>query len=131
MDGWIRLDGFVEALRLALLVEEAVLVLAGDQEVELEVAPRELHAAGYGRPLAEDDGVAVRGAVGQRVAADDVALQHVAETLLITAHTARFAHSPHNLGIQPLAAGLGVVRQNVNAIAGAYGDKAPEFPFGL
>ena len=69
----------VKALHLALLVEEAVLVALGDEEVELEVAARELHVAGDGRPLAESDGFALGGAVGQRIAADEVLLQHVSE----------------------------------------------------
>ena len=51
----------------------------GDEEVELEVAPGELHAAGDGGPLAEDDGFVLGGAVGEGVAADDVLLEHIAE----------------------------------------------------
>ena len=70
---------FVETLCFALLVKEAVLVALGDEEVELEVAARELHVAGDGRPLAEGDGLVLGGAVGQRIAAYDVFLQHVAE----------------------------------------------------
>ena len=70
---------FVEASHLALLVEEAVLVALGDEEVELEVAAGELHTAGDGCPLAEGDGLVLGGAVGEGVAADDVFLEHVAE----------------------------------------------------
>lgn len=70
---------FVEALLFALLVEEAVLVALGDEEVELEVAAGELHTARDGGPLAEDDGFVLGGAVGESVAADDVLLEHVAE----------------------------------------------------
>jgi len=70
---------FVEALHFALFIEKAVLVALGDEEVELEVAPRELHVAGDGCPLAEGDRFALGGAIGQRIAADDVLLQHVAE----------------------------------------------------
>ena len=55
MDGRIRLDGFIEMLRFALLVEEAVLVALGDKEVELEIAPCKLHASGDWCPLAEGD----------------------------------------------------------------------------
>ena len=51
----------------------------GDEEVELEVATGKLHTAGDGCPLAEGDGFALGGAVGQRVAADDVLLEHIAE----------------------------------------------------
>ena len=69
----------IEALHLALLVEEAVLVALRDEEVELEVAPGELHTSGDGGPLAEGDGLVVGGAVGECVAADDVFLEHVAE----------------------------------------------------
>ena len=71
--------GFVEALHFALLVEEAVLVALGDEEIELEVAAGELHTAGDRGPLAEDDGLVLGGAVGEGVAADDVLLEHIAE----------------------------------------------------
>ena len=74
MQRGISADRFVKVLHFALLVKEAVLVALGDEEVELEVAPRELHVAGDGRPLAEGDGLVVGGAVGQRIAADDVFL---------------------------------------------------------
>ena len=70
---------FVKALRFALLVEEAVLVALGDEEVELEVAAGELHTAGDGCPLAKDDRFVLGGAVGEGVAADDVFSEHVAE----------------------------------------------------
>lgn len=70
---------FVKALRFALLVEEAVLVALGDEEVELEVAAGELHTAGDGCPLAEDDRFVLGGAVGQCITADDILLEHVAE----------------------------------------------------
>lgn len=71
--------GLVEALHFALLVEEAVLVALGDEEIKLEVAPRELHAASDGCPFAEGDGLILGGAVGEGVAADDVLLEHIAE----------------------------------------------------
>jgi len=54
-------------------------VALGDEEVELEVATGELHAASDGCPLAEDDGLVLDGAVGEGVAADDVLLEHIAE----------------------------------------------------
>lgn len=76
---WIGLYGLIEALHFALLVEEAVLVALGDEEVELEIATGELHTAGDRRPLAEGDGLVLGGAVGEGVAADDVLLQHVSE----------------------------------------------------
>ena len=79
MQWGISARGFVKALRFALLVEEAVLVALGDEEVELEVAAGELHTAGDGGPLAEGDGRILGGAVGEGVAADDVLLEHVAE----------------------------------------------------
>ena len=79
MQWGISADRFIEALHFALLVEKAVLVALGDEEVELEVAARELEIAGDGCPLAEGDGFVVGGAVGQRIAADDVFLQHIAE----------------------------------------------------
>ena len=79
MNGREDFDRFVETLGFALLVEETVLVALGDKEVELEVATGELHTAGDGGPLAESDGFAFERAVGQRVAADDVLLEHVAE----------------------------------------------------
>ena len=79
MHRWIRPYRFIETLGLALLVEEAVLVALGDEEVELEVATGKLHTAGDRRPLAEGDGLVLGGAVGEGVAADDVLLEHIAE----------------------------------------------------
>ena len=79
MNRWENLDRLVKALHIALLVEEAVLVALGDEEVELEVAAGELHTAGDRGPLAEDDGLVLGGAVGEGVAADDVFSEHVAE----------------------------------------------------
>lgn len=79
MQRGISVYRFVEALYLALLVEEAVLVALGDEEVELEVAAGELHTAGDGGPLAENDGLVLGGAVGEGVAADDVLLEHIVE----------------------------------------------------
>ena len=79
MQWGISVYRFVEALHLALLVEEAVLVALGDEEVELEVAPGKLQAARDGCPLTEDDGLVLGGAVGEGVAADDVLPEHVAE----------------------------------------------------
>lgn len=79
MHRWIRPYRFIETLGLTLLVEEAVLVVLCDKEIKLEVAPRELHAARDGCPLAEGDGLVGGGAVGEGVAADDVLLEHIAE----------------------------------------------------
>ena len=130
----------------------------GDEEVELEVAPGELHTAGDGGPLAEDDGFVLGGAGGEGVAADDVLLEHIAEGEEVGTffhHTARCGLTHHTAlrlygvicasRVQPLrgwvlgedvlfqsgAAGLGVVRQDVDAVAGADGDEALELPFGL
>ena len=75
----IRPYRFIETLGLALLVEEAVLVALRNEEVELEVASRELHTARDGRPLAEGDRLVLGGAVGEGVAADDVLQEHIAE----------------------------------------------------
>ena len=69
----------IEALHFALLVEEAVLVALGDEEVELEVAAGKLHTASDGCPFAEGDGLILGAAVGEGVAADDVFSEHVAE----------------------------------------------------
>ena len=143
-------------MHFALLVEEAVLVALGDEEVELEVAAGELHAAGDGGPLAESDGLVFGSAIGEGVATDDVLLEHIAEREEVGAffhHTARCGLTHHTAlrlygvicasRVQPLrgwvlgedvffqsgAAGLGVVGQNVDAIAGAYGNQAFELPF--
>ena len=51
----------------------------GDEKVKLEIASRELHAARDGCPLAEDYGLVLSSAIGQRIAADDILLEHVAE----------------------------------------------------
>lgn len=130
----------------------------GDEEVELEVAAGELHTAGDRRPLAEDDGLVLGGAVGEGVAADDVFSEHVAEGEVVGTffhHTARCGLTHHTAlrlygvicasRVQPLrgwvlgedvllksgAAGLGVVGEDVDAVAGADGDEALELPFGL
>ncbi len=79
MHRWIRPYRFIKTLGLALLIEEAVLVALGDEEVKLEIAAGELHSARDGSPLAEDDGFVLGGAVGEGVAADDVLLEHIAE----------------------------------------------------
>lgn len=152
---------FVETLHFALLVEEAVLVALGDEEVELEVAAGEPHTARYGCPLAEGDGLVVGGAVGEGVAADDVLSEYIAEGEEVGSlihHTAlqHLIVSRHHTAlrlygvtcascVQPLrgwvlgedvslqsgAASLGVVGQDVDTVAGANGNQALELPFRL
>ena len=117
-------------MRFALLVEEAVLVVFCDKEIKLEVAQRELHAARNGCPLTESDGLVLSSTIGQRIAADDILLQHVSEAFFITVCTALFANLVNHFGKQPLTTSLGIVGQNVNAIAGAYGNQALELPLG-
>lgn len=90
-----------------------------------------MHVAGNGCPLAEGDGFALGGAIGQRVAADDVFFQHISEALFIANRTLFFAYLVHHFVKQSLAAGFGVVGENVNAIARTDGNQALEFPFGL
>lgn len=150
--------GLIETLRFTLLVEETVLVALGDEEVELEVTAGELHTARDGCPLAEGDRLVLGGAVGQCITADDILLQHVAEREAVGAffhHTARCGLTHHTAlrlygvicasRVQPLrgwvlgedvlfqsgAAGLGVVGEDVDTVAEAYGDEALELPFGL
>ena len=130
MQWWIGTHRLVETLHFALLVKKAVLVALCDEEVKLEVAPRELHAARDGCPLAEDDGLVLGSAIGQRIAADDILLQHVSEAFFITVCTAIFANLVKHFGKQPFTASLGVVGQDVNAIAGAYGNQALKLPLG-
>ena len=102
-----------------------------DKEIKLEVASRELHAARDGCPLAESDGLVLGSAIGQCIAADDILLQHISEAFFIAACTALYANLVNHFGKQPLTTSLGVVGQNVNAIAGAYGNQALELPFRL
>lgn len=83
MQWWIGTHRLVETLHFALLVEEAVLVALCDEEIKLEVAPRELHTARYWCPFAESDGLVLGSAIGQRIAADDVLLQHISEAFVI------------------------------------------------
>ena len=101
-----------------------------DEEVELEVAPGELHAAGDGCPLAEGDGPAVGGAIGEGVAADDVFLEHISQTLRISIRAAFTALLRYHFGKQPLTTYRGVVLEQLDAIAGTHGDEAAEFPVG-
>ena len=129
MQWWIGSHRFVETLHFALFVEKTVLMVFCDKEIKLEIAPRELHAARDGCPLAESDGLVLGSAIGQRIAANDILLQHVSEAFLITVCTAFFANLVNHFGKQPLTTSLGVVGQNVNAIAGAYGNQAFELPF--
>ena len=140
---------FVEFLDFALLVEETVLVALGDEEVELEVAPGELQAARDGSPLTKADRLVFCCAIGQCVAADDVLSEHIAEgeevgtffhhtALRLYGVTCTACVQPlrgwvlgEDVGFQSCAAGLGVVGQDVDAVAGADGDEALELPFGL
>ena len=130
MQRGISVYRLVKALRFALLVEEAVLVALGDEEVELEVATGELHTAGDGGPFAEDDGLVLGGAVGEGVAADDVLFQHVSQAFFITDCTTLVANLANHFGKKPFTTSLSVVGQDVNAIAGADGDEALELPVG-
>ena len=153
--GFYRL---IETLYFALLVEEAVLVALRDEKVELKITPGELHTSGDGCPFAEGDGLVLGGAVGEGVATDDVLLEHVAEGEEVGTffhHTARCGLTHHtalrlygvictacvqplrgwvlgeNIVFQSGAAGLGVVGEDVDTVAGADGDEALELPFGL
>ena len=130
MQWWIGTHRLVETLHFALFVEKAVLVVFCDKEVKLEVAPRELHAARDGCPLAESDGLVLGSAIGQRVAADDILLQHISEAFFIAACTALYANLVNHFGKQPLTTSLGIVGQDVDAIAGANGNQALELPLG-
>ena len=130
MQWWIGTHRLVETLHFALFVEKAVLVVFCDKEIKLEVAPGELHVARDGRPLAESDGLVLSSAIGQRIAADDILLQHVLEAFFITICTALFANLVNHFGKQPLTTSLSIVGQDVNAIAGAYGDQALKLPLG-
>ena len=129
MQWWIGTHRLVETLHFALFVEKTVLVVFCDKEIKLEVAPRELHTARDGCPFAESDGLVLGSAIGQRIAADDVLLQHVSEAFLITVCTAFFANLVNHFGKQPFTTSLGIVGQDVYAIAGTYGNQALELPF--
>ena len=131
MQWWIGTHRLVETLHFALLVEEAVLVALRDEKVKLEIAPRELHTARDGCPLAEDDGLILGCAIGQRIATDDVLFQHVSQAFFITDCTTLVTNLANHFGKKPFTTSLGIVGQDVNAIAGAYGDKAFELPFHL
>lgn len=71
------------------------------------------------------------GAVGQCITADDILLEHVAETFFIACRAVFFANLAHHLGEQSLTAGFGIVGEDVDAVAGADGYEALELPFGL
>ena len=55
-----------------------------DKEVELEIATGKLLAACNGRPLAESDRPVIRSAICQRIAADNILLEHKSERLAVT-----------------------------------------------
>ena len=131
MQWWIGTHRFVETLHFALFVEEAVLVVFCDKEIKLEVAPRELHIARDRCPLAESNGLVLGSAIGQRIAADDILLQHISKAFFIAACTTLFANLVNHFGKQPFTTSLGIVGQDVNAIAGTYGNQALELPFRL
>ena len=121
----------VETLSITLLIKEAILVALSNKEIKLEVASRKLHAACYGCPLAESDGLVLGSAIGQRIAADDILLQHILEAFFIAVRIVLFAYFVHHLGKKSHTASLGIVGQDVNAIAGAYGNQALKLPFRL
>ena len=134
MNRWVGFYRLIEALHFALLVEEAILVALRDEEIKLEVAAGKLHTARDGGPLAEGDGLVLGGAVGEGVATDDVFSEHVAEREEVgTVHgqPLRGWVLGEDVFFQSGAAGLGVVGEDVDAVAGADGDEALELPFGL
>ena len=74
MQWWIGPHRFVEALCLAMLIEEGILMRLVDKEVELEITSWELHTTRNGCPFEECDRLAAVSAIGQRIATDDVFL---------------------------------------------------------
>ena len=153
MQWWISAYRFVEALRLTLLVEEAILVALCDKEIKLEIASRKLHTASDRCPFAKADRLVFYGTISQRITADDILLQHITEREeirflshlfeMLTVFVRLFHHTALRLYgvnctvcVQPLrgwvlgediffesyATGLGVVGQEVDAVAGAYGN---------
>ena len=98
MQWWICAHWFIEALRFALLIEEAVLVALCNKEIKLEVAPRELHAARDRCPFAESDRFIISGAIGKRIATDNILLQHVSEAFFIANRTILFVNLANHLG---------------------------------
>ena len=131
MQWWIGTDRLVEALRLALLVEKGVLVRLVDKEVKLEVAPRELHAARNGSPFTECDRPVVRSAIRQRIPAHNILPQHIPQAFLVALCAILFAYLFPHLSKQSQAASLGIVLQQLDTIARAYGNKALKLPFRL
>lgn len=130
MQWWTGAHWLVETLYLALLVEEAVLVALCDKEIKLEIATRELHAASNWCPFAESDGLILGCAIGQRITADDVFLQHVSEAFFIAIGTSLVANLVNHFGKKSFATSLGIVGQNVNAVAGTYSNEAFKLPLG-
>ena len=131
MQRWISTHRLVEALHLALFVEEGVLVALCDEEIKLEIASRKLHTTSNWRPFAESYRLIFSCAVSQRIAADDVLLKHISKAFFITVCTTSVANMAKHFGKQPFTTSLGVVGQDVNAIAGAYGNQALELQFRL
>jgi len=121
----------IKALHLSLLIEEAVLMALCHKEVELEIATGKLHAARYRCPLAESDRLTLGGAICQRIATDNILLQHISEAFFIASRSVFLADLTNNFTEQPFSAGFGIVFQQFNAIAGTHGDKALKLPFCL
>ena len=104
--------GLIELLRLALLIEEGILMFLLHEEIKLEITP--LHFVAHKSPFAKDDGLAVGGSIGEGVALHDVAAEQITDVLLEFAVCV--ASLLDDKVEQPLAALLGVVGQQLDAI---------------
>ena len=115
----------VKALCLALFVEKGILMVFGHQIIELEVAA--MHLFANERPFAENDRLAIGSGIGQGIALHDVALQQVAD--VYSEFVAVIDHRNDSVE-QPLAALLGIVGQQLDAIDAADGLKGVLLEFG-
>ena len=117
MKWWIGTNRLVKALHLSLLIEETVLMALCDKEVELEIATGELLATSNRRPFAEGDRLTLGGAICQRIATDNILLQHISEAFFIASRSILLADLANHLTEQPFSAGFSIVWQDVNTIA--------------
>lgn len=130
-------DGVVELLYVSLLIEERVLVLLLDKEIELVVAAGDHRVAEC--PLAEDDGMrmGIDGEITQGISPDNIAGEEIRDRFEEgVVRRSRFAVwegleiSALHILVEPVAASLDIVLQNLYPVEGRDGLAGGTFVFG-